>query len=261
MGSSLSVLIVVSLTTPALALAAPDKDAEVAAVLGELWIAVPKGFRADVPPAYMPDSVTPEKIEKNPKAYPFRAAVVNAVETLSFARRPPVLTTLRDPDSAARGLKQAVQQAQEQPARTILKLDETIRDLTTVLKSRDKEPSARWRAHAEYALAEARFRMVLAHEYDHALGNIRIGAIPELKKDKGENGVRLARVEKLSSKKEVKDMAEEAKRLLAEVIKTHPGTPWAMIADMRLKENMGMVWEPAVLPDPPKPKTKDAKKP
>ena len=47
--------------------------------------------------------------------------------------------------------------------------------------------------------------------------------------------------------------AREAVVLLERVIRDHPGTPWALLAQRELKDPLGLKWVEVTLPPPPKP--------
>ena len=106
------------------------------------------------------------------------------------------------------------------------------------------EQSKYWQATFLYALAQAKARLAFMHEYDYALGNIRTDSIPKGDEKKGASGLQLVSVEKLKSKRDVKEIADDAKRIFARIAEEHRGTPWAVQAKRWQVIALGLEWRP-----------------
>src|SRR5436309_1752093 len=79
----------------------------------------------------------------------------------------------------------------------------------------------RWQAHYDYALAQLQCRLAFLNEYDLALGNVRTDVLPDLDAAKGHNGFRLVPAEKMRSRKDVAQLAEDAHERFAKVAADH----------------------------------------
>jgi hypothetical protein len=133
---------------------------------------------------------------------------------------------------------------QEAPALIGLELKSRVQAMEPLLEQLDKEPSMYWRATFLYALAQAKARLAFIEEYNYALGNIRTDSLPQKDEKKGHVGLQLVSVEKMKSKKEIKEIADAAKELFARVVKEHRGTPWAVQAKRDGAVALGLEWRP-----------------
>ena len=75
------------------------------------------------------------------------------------------------------------------------------------------------------------------------LGKIRKDDLPQLD-PKLHKGWRLAAVEKMSSPRDVKDKADEARKLFNKLINENPGTPWEVLAKRERLTALGLTWQP-----------------
>ena len=130
---------------------------------------------------------------------------------------------------------------QEIPAVREAILREQVEALEAVAEMKEKQPK-RWQAHYEYVLAQVKMRIAYTQEYNLVLGKLAKKELPE--KGPDDVGYRLAAVEKLSAPVEYRTMAEEGKNLLAEVVKNHPNTPWAVMAKQERNLRLGLKWQP-----------------
>ncbi len=141
-------------------------------------------------------------------------------------------------------VKKMILARQELPARAILELEGRVAAMEKLAGELDQEPSKYWRATFEYALAQAKARLAFMHEYNFALGNIRTDSLPTTDAGKGQVGLQLVSVEKMKSKKDVKEIADAAKELFAQIEKEHKGTPWAVLAKRDKAAALGLEWRP-----------------
>jgi hypothetical protein len=227
---------------------------ESATVLRELGLADVPGLPAKLPADYQPDLVTADEVTKNPEKHPVRFVVLGvSAKALQLAKPLPYGDELVNPPQKALRDK-VVLARQEEVARAILAFEEALHDLDLVADQVKKE-SKRWQAHHAYATARLKLQMAAAHELDLVWGKLRGDILPALSAEKGENGWRLGSVEKLSSKADVRQLAEDARKALEQVRKDHPNTSWAKLAEKDVEAKIGLVWEPAVV------KVTPAKKP
>ncbi len=204
-------------------------------------------FPADVMAAYRPDKVTDRDIRREPDKYPVRKA---ALDTLEAIRKLWAKTGGTDglvsefSGQTNDAVKKMILARQELPARAILELEGRVAAMEKLAGELDQEPSKYWRATFEYALAQAKARLAFMHEYNFALGNIRTDSLPTTDAGKGQVGLQLVSVEKMKSKKDVKEIADAAKELFAQIEKEHKGTPWAVLAKRDKAAALGLEWRP-----------------
>lgn len=209
------------------------------------------------------DPVTAEEVRKNRGRHPLKAEVLDAFDTVRevWTTPPPAappkkkdgppppnptlfVSTLRSP--VGEPDKKRVLESQLFPARAIPKLELVLARLEAVAPLRAKQ-SKKWQAHYDYALAETQSRLAFIHEYDLLLGHVRTDNLPPLDAKAGHNGWRIVPSEKLVSKREVRELAEAARKLFADVAANHKGTPWAAAALRETAAPIGLKWEPTVL--------------
>ncbi|MBA4067163.1 MAG: hypothetical protein C0501_26350 [Isosphaera sp.] len=229
--------------------------ADVKSVLDEL--AAPPVFGADPTPVpllpfaaaaldpYAPDGVTAADILKEQGKYQFRVTVLRAVKKLRETPAPghPRGGTLPlRIDAAADGkVRRGLEDAQITAALAAVDLERVLDELTFTARDRADEPP-RWRAHHDLVTAQVRARLVLLHEYNLALANVRTDNLPPL--PAGATGWRLVPAEQVRSRLEVEKLAAAAADGFRAVAKDHRGTPWAALADRDLRAPLGLAWEP-----------------
>jgi hypothetical protein len=87
-------------------------------------------------------------------------------------------------------------------------------------------------------------RLALLNEYNLVLGHVRTESLPEL--PAGSSSWRLTHIEKMSSKKDIQELAESARAAFKDVAALNPGTPWEVLAKRTMLALPGLRWEPAV---------------
>src|SRR5262249_49762229 len=130
------------------------------------------------------------------------------------------------------------------PAKMLVELHDVLEQMEQASSERDKEPSRRWQAHYDYVLAQLKARMVYVNEYNTMLARVKRDELPPLDPAL-HNGWRLAASDKVQSPKEVKDLANDVKKLLSGIVKDHPGTPWEVLAKRERFTALGLTWQPA----------------
>lgn len=207
-------------------------------------------FAADVMADYKPGDASEESLTNDPKLR-LRKATLKALEVIRKE-----WTAATGGDGKSQGLremftgetndriKKQITDEQETPAKLILELEDQVRDMEKVQDDLATEESKFWKAAYLYTLAQLKARLAFMHEYDYALGNIKTDSLPATDDKKGQTGLQLVSVEKMSSKKDIKDIAEEAKKLFAQVAEEHKGTPFAVQAKRAKVVALGLRWQP-----------------
>src|SRR5207249_11902623 len=137
--------------------------------------------------------------------------------------------------------KKAVKDEQEFWAVGIAKVELAMIQLQEVAPLRANAPR-RWQAHYDYALAEVKARLAFMNEYNLLLGNIITDTLPEMDPKQGHNGYKRVPAEKMKSKKDVQQLADEARELFGKLITEHKGTPWALLAKTEKPVPLGLSW-------------------
>jgi hypothetical protein len=140
-------------------------------------------------------------------------------------------------------MKKNVLNAQTPLAVATAKLEDELASLEAIGKMKDKE-TKRWQAHYDYTVGQVRLRLALMNEYNLILGHVRTESLPEL--PAGSTGWRLTHTDKMSSKKDVQELADGAKTAFEAVAAANKGTPWEVLAKRAMLTPPGLRWEPVV---------------
>jgi len=214
-------------------------------------------FSNDALKDYAADYENLQQIVDKPNQYPLRIGVLKAIEILERHGKGDVMVgktlkhvgLLREefagPTSDA--VKQSIaKEQQEGPAAMFLELEDLVMILDKLAPERAKEKSKRWQAHYDYVTAMVKARFAYVNEYNFMLGKIRKDDLPQLD-PKLHKGWRLAAVEKMSSPRDVKDKADEARKLFNKLINENPGTPWEVLAKRERLTALGLTWQPVAV--------------
>jgi hypothetical protein len=139
-------------------------------------------------------------------------------------------------------VKKTVLDAQAPLAVAIAKLEDELAALEAFEKMKDKEPK-RWQANYDYTLGQIRLRLAFLNEYNLVLGHVRTETLPEL--PPRSTGWKLTHTDKMSSKKNVQELADAARATFVTVAAAHKGTPWEVLAKRAMLTPPGLRWEPA----------------
>jgi hypothetical protein len=207
---------------------------------------------------YKPDWVSREQYHQMLARHPLRQAVMRAA-TITQQALPPQ-PTLTFPPIEAPNFKDAMSEGQRAVARVQYTVDEALGftgsgpgqpTIVAVAKLRDREPSRRWQAHYDLVRGRLLAMKIRCMEYNIACARMKKDA-PRFTKP-GSNAWRLVPDETVHISEEAQKVAVETRELLARVIKEHPGTPWALLAQRELKDPFGLKWVEVTLPPPPPP--------
>ena len=225
----------------------PQVADHVAAVYAELGLPAPPKDHWTLPADYLPDAGSIKDVEKTPKKFPVRAAVLEGFKALKESRDlVPAVTIVRKDDLDKSGALKRLSALQERPAIAILTLEEALSSLDKAMAVRKDEPSKRWQAHLDFIRAEVQFRLVVSHEYNLMLGHARIQDLPDLNAEKNETAWRLVPAERIRSRRDVKDLAKAASAGYFSVLEKYPRTPWSKLAEVAREAPMGLQWVPMV---------------
>lgn len=207
-------------------------------------------FPADALADYKTD-MTLEEAEKAGDKFPVRAAAAKALKLIrdKWGKDKGAAVLTRFTGEANDAVKKDIGMKQLMPALLEADLGELDEDMEKAKKVLDKEESKYWKAMFLYAYAQTKARLAFMNEYNLMLGRIRTDSLPEFNKAVG---LQLVSVEKMESKKDVKEMAAAAKETFAELIAQHKGTPWAVMAKQYRVVALGLKWQeykPPVLTD------------
>jgi predicted Zn finger-like uncharacterized protein len=216
-------------------------------------------FSAETMKPYAADYHSLREILDKPKDYPLRVAILKTAEALDRQGRlnririgdkevsaDSLIEKFRDSGSDAAVKKSLTRSQQDGPALMLVELQELLELMEKVGRNRDREPSKRWQAHYDYVLARLKMRMVYVNEYNVMIAKVKRDELPKLE-PKLHNGWRLAAQEKITSPKEVKDLASDARKLMTKLMQEHPGTPWEVLAKRERSTALGLVWQPTNL--------------
>ena len=209
-------------------------------------------FTVDAMKDYAYEGPSPEELLADPNKFPIRTQALLTLNTIREEWRAATPgeggTELRDRfvGDSNDAVKAQVLLEQETPATISFYLNERIVEMDNLAAKLPEEKSKFWQATFEYARAQAKARIAFIEEYNAMLGNIRTDALPDRDLVKGETGLQLVSVEKLTSEKSIKDIANESKALFEKITQEHPGTPWAVRAKRSEVLALGLRWEPYV---------------
>ena len=230
----------------------------VLAILKEIQLPPIKAFRKDAPPTAISD-VLPFK-EEDLKDYlagalkpsdeptPFQKVVLTAVDEIRKLQDAAGGRALREEfgGESNDAAKNELKNIQAVPAMVEAILTEQHDELEKVAPMRDAQPK-RWQVNFDYVLAQVKFRICYVNQYNLALANVRSGKLPDLSKD--QNGYRLTAETTLAKNTgpDYKLKFEEAKKVLSDIVKNHPHTPWALLAKSDRTVAIGLKLTPTAL--------------
>jgi hypothetical protein len=225
-------------------------------------------FNPDDMREYRPDYMPFKDYLTDKRKHPLRAAIVEAAmesQGKNAPGEPPFLFP-------AENIGARLTDAQRIVARTEFIVNKSLGSLREVEKHRAKETSRRWQANFDLVMGRLLANKVRTGEYNWALAQMKVN--PKTNKEKNMNAWRLAPDKEIAfGKKEIADAkksetnvrksnpkateeakkdAEKALTYLQQVVKNHPDTPWAKMAERELQTPLGFKWVEAYLPPPPK---------
>lgn len=209
-------------------------------------------FDPEVMRRYRPEYISINEYQKRIKQNKAREALINASASsmqIGGMENPRTHFVKADEAEFSRQLSNAQQAAAA--------LEPKVNALYQILQQgegdRDKETVQRWQAGYDLAIGRVLAVKVRTEAYNAMLAAAKRG----LKlSDPKNNTFDLKPTEEISVGSTYAKLAERAKMYLNRVVKDHPGTPWAMLAERELKEPIGWTWKDSFTDLTPKPKAK-----
>jgi hypothetical protein len=201
---------------------------------------------------YKPDWVSRHQYETAVERHPIRKAVYMA--SMITQQNLPHQPGLTFPPADAPEFKEAMAKNQEVVARIAYTVDQAVEPIAAVAKQRDHETSRRWQAQYDLIRGRLLAMKIRCYEYNWACAKMKKDPLKFSRP--GSNAWRLVPDEEIHYSDKAAVAGKEAKALLERVIKDHPGTPWALLAQREVKDPFGFKWVEATVP--PQPKREDA---
>ncbi|HWY85126.1 MAG TPA: caspase family protein [Gemmataceae bacterium] len=204
------------------------------------------GFSAKVLEDYQADYKNwPELVEmaKDKEKYPLRAAVLEAIRVLQASEKITLRETLTNPGGGVitPQIKSQFAATQKEPGIMIFHMETALADLKAAGELRAKEPSKRWLANYDYALARLMSRLVYIYEYNNILAQVRADSLPPL--EPIHHGWRVGSQKKVQiNEPKVKDLVKNISKTWKRIAEENPGTPWAVLAARENMTALGLVW-------------------
>ncbi len=207
---------------------------------------------------YKPNWVSKDQYMAMLNKNPLRHAVMRAA--LVTQQQLPGMPALQFPAVDAPNFKDVMTQGQERTARTQYTVDEALGisgaapgepTIVSVTKLRDHETSKRWQAHYDLIRGRLMAAKIRCMEYNIACARLKKD-MPKFTKPES-NAWKLVPDTQVHISEKAAEVAQETEELLRRVVKEHPGTPWALLAQRELKDPFGLKWVEISVPPPPKP--------
>jgi hypothetical protein len=206
---------------------------------------------------YKPDWVSKDQYMAMLNKNPLRHAVMRAA--LITQQQLPGMPDLRFPAVEDPRFKDEMTKNQELTARTEYTVNEALGigfggnepTIVSVSKLRDHEASKRWQAHYDLIRGRLMAAKIRCMEYNTACARLKKD-MPKFSKPTS-NAWKLVPDKEVHISEKAAEVAQETEELLRRVIKEHPGTPWALMAERELKDPFGLKWVEITVPPPPKP--------
>lgn len=193
---------------------------------------------------YKADYASMKELEEKLNQWPLRASTLKAIKALDRSLKTFKMRFSEESDEV--NFKKKIEKEQETPAYVTAELADLLDDMKKMDEKRDEETSARWKAHFDYT--QARLLAQLAHiqEYSFVLGNKLRKDTPKIKDPKNHNGWMIVPQRRLEQK-ETRTYDAERQKLLAKIIKEHPGTPWEILARREQATILGLTLQETFL--------------
>lgn len=195
-------------------------------------------FDPEIMRRYRPDYVSTKEYQKRVTTNKARSALIqaSAMSQLDQMGSP----NLRFVKSDEAAFATALSEAQQEAARVEPKINQLYEVLRAGETDREKEDTLRWKAGYDLAMGRVLAVKVRTEAYNAMLAAAKRGLKP---KDPKNNTWTLKPADEISVGSQLAKLGERAKMYLNRVVKDHPGTPWALLAEKELKDPVGWVWQ------------------
>lgn len=202
-------------------------------------------FDPEVMRRYRPDYVSTMEYQKRVSQNKARMALVSASARTQLDQMEDPRTRFVKRDEAE--FNTDLSEAQQNAAR----LEPQINALYEVLKvgeaDREKETVPRWQAGFDLAMGRLLAVKVRTESYNQMLAGAKRGL--KFKNEKNNTWI-LKPSDSVSVGSQMVKVADKAKMYLTRVVKDHPGTPWALLAERELKDPLSWEWQEDFTPAP-----------
>lgn len=207
---------------------------------------------------YLPDLLSRDQYEAALAKSPLRRAVLAAAQLTQQRVGPQPSLTFPAAEDA--DFKEVMAKNQELVALTANAVDEALVPIMAngMAKARERETSRRWQAHYDLIRGRLLAMKIRCYEYNNACAQMKKDA-PKFKDPKS-NAWKLVPSDEIRYSDKAKAAAKQAKELLQRVVKDHPYTPWALLAQRELKDDLGFKWVETYVKPVVRPKESDAEK-
>lgn len=185
-----------------------------------------------------PSYATVADYERDIRSHPIKVALVTAAQNMEVKSIPrPRLEFRADNQNILNG---EITEAQRPFADVEYKINEIAGGLQAVENHRGTLDNARWQAHYDLAMGRLLAIKARAIGYNTVLAGMKVA--PKSFEQQGSNRWRLVPSTEITGSPQVRKMASDARIYLVRVLDTHPGTPWALLAERELSQPMGWEW-------------------
>jgi len=215
---------------------------------------------------YRPSYVSEREYQQEAKALRHREALIQAAQAswISPMKRPRTRFVKRDDARFA----QELIEAQKAAAKLEPRLNQLYEILQTGESTRPRETRPRWQAGYDLAMGRLLATKVRTEGYDAMLAQAKSGI--EVQNERN-NTFELVPDEAILSGGRIKSQAVAASKYLTSVVKDHPETPWALLAQRELSQPLGWRWKdsytelnprpsPSASNRPPRPRDDEARR-
>jgi hypothetical protein len=197
-------------------------------------------FEEAVLAKYTPDYVSAAEYQKLLADNKARAALSEA------AQLPKVMIEgypgSRFPKEAEAKMAKQMSQAQQFAARNLPPIDRLYAILSQGEADREKLTGPRWQAQFDLAIGRVMAIKARLDGYNSMLAALKRGKTFQ---NPSSTEWILEPADVFETESTIRRMAERAKMYLERVVREHPGTPWARIAEEELRQPMGWKWREA----------------
>ncbi|MBM4003915.1 MAG: VWA domain-containing protein [Planctomycetes bacterium] len=195
-------------------------------------------FDPEVMRKYRPDYVSAKEYQSRVTANKARMALVEAARRSAVNQMDSPTTEFIKRNEA--DFANALTEAQKEAAKVEPRIDELYNVLKLGEGDREKESSLRWQAGFDLAMGRVLAVKARTEGYNQMLAAAKRGL--KFKEEKSNTWL-LAPADDFSNvDSKLEKMADRARMYLQRVVKEHPGTPWAMLAQRELNDQIGWRW-------------------
>lgn len=201
---------------------------------------------------YKPDYTSLRTYQQKASENAARVALIQAAQLSTVAAMENPVRRFTRFDEA--DFVQQVSVAQRSAAILEPGIDRLYQILRTGEKDRERELSLRWQAGYDLAFGRVLASKVRIESYNAMLAMIKTGL--QFSNERNNTWI-LRPADTIETGSAAANMAEKARQILERVVRDHPGTPWAMLAQRELDIPIGWKWDETYTPPPRPPQMAD----